>query len=310
MLQIREVTKRYRNTLAVDSVSLAVQPGRVLGLLGPNGAGKSSILRMVTNITWPDAGEIYLDEEPVTQTSQSKIGYLPEERGLYRQMRVLDQLIYIGRLKGLTAGEARDAARNWLSRLGAEDWGSKRPRDLSRGMQQKVQFALTLVHSPRLVILDEPFSGLDPLNAQLMEDIIRQRRNAGDIILFASHLMEQVEDICDDICLISEGKVVVWGSLKEVKRTSENAQVSISFDGNDAPLAGLVKQGMITLEVTGGQDRQVRLHGGFDANGLLDTLRAAGRRIDHYAFKRPSLREVFIEKVEASRTDAPLEDAA
>ena len=218
MLQVEEVSKRYKTTLAVDRASFEAHPGRVLGLLGPNGAGKSSILRMITNIIWPDAGEIRLDGTRVTQRTHTKIGYMPEERGLYRQMPVLEQLVYIGRLKGLTATDARERARQWLARLDAEDWADRRPRDLSRGMQQKVQFALTLIAGPRLLILDEPFSGLDPLNAELMESVIAERRDAGDIIVFASHLMEQVEGICDEICLIAHGRVVIKGELNEIRQ--------------------------------------------------------------------------------------------
>ena len=217
MLELREVSKRYRTTLAVDRASFEAHPGRVLGLLGPNGAGKSSILRMITNITWPDCGEVLLDGARIIRETQSQIGYMPEERGLYRHMRVLDQLVYIGRLKGLSAGDARSRAEFLLARLGAEDWARKRPRDLSRGMQQKVQFALTLIASPRVLILDEPFSGLDPLNAQLMEEVIREHRDAGGIILFASHLMEQVEGLCDEICLIAEGRVLITGELQAIR---------------------------------------------------------------------------------------------
>ena len=217
MLEIREVSKRYKTTLAVDRASFEARPGRVLGLLGPNGAGKSSIMRMITNITWPDGGEVLLDGEQVGKQTQSQIGYMPEERGLYRQMQVLDQLVYIGRLKGLSLIEARESALNLLARLGAEDWVSKRPRDLSRGMQQKIQFALALIASPRVLILDEPFSGLDPLNAELMESIIRERREAGDIVLLASHLMEQVESLCDEICLIAQGRVLVTGEVGAIR---------------------------------------------------------------------------------------------
>ena len=217
MLEVREVSKRYKTTLAVDRASFEAHPGSVLGLLGPNGAGKSSILRMITNITWPDDGEVLLDGERITHATQSNIGYLPEERGLYRQMRVLDQLVYLGRLKGLSVRDARERARHWLARLEAEDFADKRPRDLSRGMQQKVQFALTLISTPRVLILDEPFSGLDPLNAELMEAVIRERRDAGDIILFASHLMEQVESLSDEICLIAKGQVLIRGELQSIQ---------------------------------------------------------------------------------------------
>lgn len=319
MLRIRKVSKSYKTTLAVDGVSFEAHPGRVLGLLGPNGAGKSSILRMVTNITWPDSGEVLLDGERITQKTQSKVGYMPEERGLYRQMPVLDQLLYLGRLKGLSGQAARQAGRHWLSRLGAEDWASKRPRDLSRGMQQKVQFALTLIHAPRLVILDEPFSGLDPLNAELMEEVIRERREQGDIIVFASHLMEQVEGLCDEICLIAGGRVLVAGDLEMVKESHGGGSVRLAFAGDHQALTELEGRGCIEIERLEGQEAEVRLLADFDSDGLLDALRAAGCSIKHFSFRRATLREIFIDLVRASEANQaetdeslgrPLENAA
>lgn len=301
MLRVCEVSKRYKTTVAVNNASFDVRPGQVLGLLGPNGAGKSSILRMVTNITWPDTGEISLDGERVNQATQSRIGYMPEERGLYRQMGVLDQLVYLGRLKGLATGAARKAADYWLRRLEAQDWAAKRPRDLSRGMQQKVQFALTLIHSPRLVILDEPFSGLDPLNSQLMEDVIRERRAQGDIVLFASHLMEQVEGICDEICLIAEGEVLVSGELQAVKQAHGRDLVQVAFDGDDGFLSRLEQQGSILIESRKGDQRRIRLGDGASADMLLDAIRAAGRSVRQFSFRHANLREVFIDRVRASR---------
>lgn len=314
MLDIQEISKSYKSTLAVDAASFAAHPGRVLGLLGPNGAGKSSILRMVTNIIWPDSGEILLDGERITHPTQSKVGYMPEERGLYRQMRVLEQLVYIGRLKGLSGQAANQSAQHWLKRLGAEDWASKRPRDLSRGMQQKVQFALTLVHAPRLLILDEPFSGLDPLNAELMEEVIRQRREAGDIVVFASHLMEQVEGICDEICLIAGGKVLVTGELQEIKESHGGGLVQLAFEGAPEVLSQLEARDRIEVERIEGGEAEVRLLEGFSSDDLLDALRTAGGSIKHLSFRRASLREIFIDLVRASEADGSaalrLEDAA
>ena len=303
MLDIREVSKSYKTTLAVESASFQAHPGRVLGLLGPNGAGKSSILRMVTNITWPDTGEILLDGERITHKTQSKVGYMPEERGLYRQMRVLDQLVYLGRLKGLSGRAARLSGQNWLSRLDAQDWASKRPRDLSRGMQQKVQFALTLVHGPRLVILDEPFSGLDPLNAELMEAVIRERREQGDIIVFASHLMEQVEGLCDEICLIAGGKVLVAGELEDIQERYGEGLVRLAFEGGHQVLRELELRGCVEVVRIEGQEADVRLLGDFGSDRLLDALRNAGCSIQHFSRARASLREIFIRLVRASEGD-------
>ncbi len=319
MLQIREVSKTYKTTLAVDSASFEARSGRVLGLLGPNGAGKSSILRMVTNITWPDSGVILLDGERITHKTQAKVGYMPEERGLYRHMRVLDQLVYLGRLKGLSARAAKQSGKHWLNRLGAEDWASKRPRDLSRGMQQKVQFALTLVHAPRLVILDEPFSGLDPLNAELMEEVIRERREQGDIIVFASHLMEQVEGLCDEICLIAGGKVLVAGGLEDIQESYGEGLVRLAFEGGHQVLGELEARGCVEVVRLEGREAEVRLLGGFAPDRLLDALRSAGCSIHHFSLSRASLREIFIRLVRASQdkqsnadepADVQLDDAA
>lgn len=303
MLQIREVSKSYKATIAVDGASFEAHPGRVLGLLGPNGAGKSSILRMVTNITWPDSGEILLDGERITHKTQARVGYMPEERGLYRQMRVLDQLVYLGRLKGLSGRDAKRSGQHWLSRLGAEDWAARRPRDLSRGMQQKVQFALTLVHAPRLVILDEPFSGLDPLNAELMEEVIRERRARGDIVVFASHLMEQVEGLCDEICLIAGGRVLVTGGLEDIQERHGQGLVRLAFDGSHQVLRDLDAEGRVEIARIEGREAEVRLVGDFSSDRLLDALRNAGCSMQHFSRARASLREVFIRLVRASESD-------
>ena len=303
MLEVDQVTKRYDSTLAVDGASLTARPGRILGLLGPNGAGKTSILRMVNNITMPDRGEVRLDGRVVGRATQKAVGYMPEERGLYKNVRVLDQLIYLAQLKGLSKADARRSASRWLDALDAGDWRNKRPRELSRGMQQKVQFALALVHSPRLVILDEPFSGLDPINSALMEQVIRERKADGAIVIFASHRMEQVEDLCDEICLIAAGRIVIAGDLLDVKRRFGRNTVSLEYDGNGAFLDRLAKAGRIEVLRNADGRAELRVLDGYSAPALLDAARAETDALYGYAASYPTLREIFIRVVgDASST--------
>ena len=303
MLEVDQVTKRYGDKLAVDGVSFAAQPGRILGLLGPNGAGKTSILRMVTNITKPDAGEVRLDGVPVSRDAQASIGYMPEERGLYRRMKVCDQLVYLARLRGLGRVQAQQSARHWLDALEVGDWRNKPARELSRGMQQKIQFAIALVHSPSLVILDEPFSGLDPLNSALMEQVIRDRKRAGATIIFASHRMEQVEELCDDICLVASGRVLINGELAAIKRDRGRNTVSLEFAGDGAFLEGLAAAGNVELLNSAPGRTELRTLNGYSAQALLDAARAATESIYHYSANYPSLREIFLSAVHAANAD-------
>ena len=301
MLEVDQVSKSYGATLAVDAASFAAREGRILGLLGPNGAGKTSILRMVNNITKPDAGEVRLDGQIVGRATQAAVGYMPEERGLYKNVKVIDQLIYLARLKGLGRNDARHCAERALGELDAADWRDKRPRELSRGMQQKVQFALALVHSPRLIILDEPFSGLDPINSALMEEVIRRRKAAGAIIIFASHRMEQVEDLCDEICLIAAGRVLIAGDLEDVKRGFGRNTVALEYEGDAAFIDQLAAAGKVeVLDRTEGRAK-LRILDGYPAPALLDIARAETRVLHQYAASYPTLREIFLQAVGDAR---------
>ena len=297
MLEVDQVVKHYDGKLAVDHASLTARPGRILGLLGPNGAGKTSILRMVNNITKPDAGEVRLDGRVVGRATQAAIGYMPEERGLYKNVKVLDQLVYLAQLKGLRKQDARRSAYRWLDALDARDWCDQRPRELSRGMQQKVQFALALVHSPRLVILDEPFSGLDPINSALMEQVIRDRKADGAIVIFASHRMEQVEDLCDEICLIANGRIVIAGDLMEVKRGFGRNTVSLEFEGDGAFLDRLAEAGRVDVLDRSDGRAELRILDGYSATALLDAARQQTDALYQYAASYPTLREIFIRAV-------------
>lgn len=218
MLDIRNVRKAYHSKVAVDGISLSIGSGQVFGLLGPNGAGKTSLIRMITHITQPDSGEILLNNEPLRPHHQRQIGYMPEERGLYRKMKVGEQLLYLLRLKGMTRTDAQAATDKWLARMDLAEWGKAKVSELSKGMQQKVQFIATVAHTPPLVILDEPFSGLDPLNAQLMEDVIGELAAAGTTVIFSTHRMEQVERFCPRIALINNGQIVLEGEVHALRR--------------------------------------------------------------------------------------------
>ena len=302
MLEVDGVSKRYGGALAVDALSLKATPGRILGLLGPNGAGKTTTLRMINNIAQPDAGTLRLDGEAIGQATQVHTGYMPEERGLYRQMRVIDQLVYLGRLKGLSRRDARRAANHWLQVLEASDWRHKRPRELSKGMQQKVQFALALLHAPRLIVLDEPFSGLDPLASAVLEQAIAERKAAGAIIVFASHRMEQVEQLCDDVCLIEQGRVLISGDLAEVRQGFGRNTVRLEFAGSGAFVEALAAAGQVEVLNSRAGQAEVRLADGFSADALLDRTRAEVDALHLFSASYPSLREIFLNAVTASRS--------
>jgi ABC-2 type transport system ATP-binding protein len=308
-LQVSNVTKRYGSTVAVDDVSFSAHPGRILGLLGPNGAGKTSTIRMITYITGPDEGEVTYEGKPVGTWSQRRMGYLPEERGLYKQLRVKEQLVYLGTLKGMSKSDASDRADYWLDRFDATDWADKETEELSKGMQQKVQFIATLLHEPSLLILDEPFSGLDPINSDLLRDIILELRKDDRTILFASHRMEQVEQLCDDICLIARGEIVLRGDLREVKESFGRNTVIVEFDGDDHFVDQLAAEEVVRVNTRNAHRAEMTL-----LNGAADrVLQATLDSVDElYRFERttPSLNEIFVEVVGESEAREMQEEAA
>ena len=297
VLCLENVTKRYGETVAVDGVSFTAEPGRLVGLLGPNGAGKTSTIRMVTAITTPDTGRITLGGETVGPPTQRRMGYLPEERGLYRKLRVGEQLVYLARLKGMTKGDATAAVKRWLDRFDASDWWNRRTEELSKGMQQKVQFVATVVHDPDLVVLDEPFSGLDPINADVLEGVIREMREAGRTVLFASHRMEAVEALCDDVVLVARGRVVLAGPLREVKRRFGRDTVSVAWTGPDAWLDALTAEpGAHVLRRSAGQ-ATLRLAAGTPPRRVLDAALAGATDVDRFEVHEPPLDEIFRQAV-------------
>lgn len=217
MIEIQHVSKHYRAHTALDDVSLTIERGRVFGLLGPNGAGKTTLIRMINNIIKPDSGTILFDGKPLSASDVVRIGYLPEERGLYRKMKVGEQAIYLARLKGLSSSEAKRRLESWFEKFGIMPWWDKRVEELSKGMQQKVQFICTVLHEPELLIFDEPFSGFDPVNAELLKSEIIALRERGSTLIFSTHNMQSVEELCDDIALINQSHLVLSGSVTEVR---------------------------------------------------------------------------------------------
>lgn len=231
MLSIRNIVKQYANHRALDNVSIEIEDGSIFGLLGPNGAGKTSLIRIINQITAPDQGEIFLNGEKLNPSHISMIGYLPEERGLYKKMEIGEQMLYLAQLKGLSKSDATLKIKHWFEKMEIESWWHKKVEDLSKGMQQKVQFIATVVHDPKLIILDEPFSGFDPVNVQLITDEILDLNKNGATIIFSTHRMESVEQLCDSIALIHQSKKILDGKVKDIKNQYRNNTYRISFSG-------------------------------------------------------------------------------
>ena len=287
-VELRGIHKTYDSFIAVDHLSFAIREGSVYGLLGPNGAGKTSSIRMMIGITLPDAGEVWLFGEKFHREQLQRVGYLPEERGLYKKMKVLDHLIFLGRLHGLSIDEARKRSLAWCERLQLSEWVHKKVEELSKGMQQKLQFIATLLHDPDLVIMDEPFSGLDPVNSSTLQDVLVELRNAGKTILFSTHRMDQVERLCDGICLIDHGRSVLEGDLKKIKASYGRNSVQMQYEGDPSIEGSDLVQSFSNF----GNYVEVRLKPGVDAQLLLQRA-SAKARISRFELTEPSLEEIF-----------------
>jgi ABC-2 type transport system ATP-binding protein len=311
VISVERVTKRFAGHTAVRELSLAVPSGGIFGLLGPNGAGKTTTIRMLLSIITPDEGRVVLMGQAGSGRQLSeRIGYLPEERGLYPKMRVLDQLAFLGEAKGLSRWDARKRARTWLERLGLGDWVMKKISDLSKGMQQKVQFAGALQHEPELVILDEPFAGLDPVNSQVMRDVVVDVARSGRTVLFSTHIMEHAEKMCDRIAIIARGVKVVDGRLADVKREGGKSHVALSFTRNaEAAHRVLSDRTLVQVLDDAGASAEVQLAAGVDGDRLLRALVAADVGLARFEVIEPSLHSIFIAKVgpEAAHPDARAE---
>ncbi|MGH9580245.1 MAG: ABC transporter ATP-binding protein, partial [Terriglobales bacterium] len=292
-VELTGVRKAFDGVVAVDDLSLGIAPGSIYGLLGPNGAGKTTTLRMMIGILAPDRGEVRLFGEPFRRSHLRRTGYLPEERGLYRKMRVLEQLVFLAELRGLSAAEARRSAGAWCERLGISGWMPRTIDELSKGMQQKIQFVAALLHDPEFLILDEPFAGLDPVNTAQLKDVMVELKNAGKTSLFSTHRMDQVERLCDGICLLHHGRSVLEGELKRIKAAHGKNTVEIHFEGNGNFLEG---NGVVESFSTYGNFAEVRLRPGADSQELL-RLVAAKVRVSRFELVEPSLEQIFIDVV-------------
>ena len=293
-LELNSVTKQYDQHLAVNNVSLRVPKGRIYGLLGPNGAGKTTTIRMITNITVPDKGEIIFDGEPLRPEHVNQVGYMPEERGLYKKMKVKDQIEYLLMLKGLSMKGAKEAREKWLDKLGLSDWTNRKTTDLSKGMQQKVQFITTVAHEPPLLILDEPFSGLDPVNTQVIEDEIKRMNAAGTTIIFSTHRMEQVEELCDNIALINRGQLVLEDDITAVRKRFQKNAYLLQFSGNKEEINSI--PGLQVQELNE-RDAMVRIPEGEDTKYLLRHLVNTNLEILKVELHLPRLHDIFLELV-------------
>jgi ABC-2 type transport system ATP-binding protein len=293
VVDVSDVVKRYGDFAAVDHVSFSIARGTIHGLLGPNGAGKTTAIRMMMRIILPDEGTIRVLGQSFDAIDTDRIGYLPEERGLYKKMKILDLLTFFGQIKGMTRADARGKASQWLERLDLGAYAEKTAEDLSKGMQQKVQFIATVIHEPELIILDEPFSGLDPVNVNVLKDIILDYHARGHTVIFSTHMMDQVEKLCDTVCLIHRGRVVMDGRLTEVKRRYGRNGVTLRFSGDGAFLRGLPE-----VESMNDYGNEVFLRLREDANPSR-VLAAAAGRIDIRKFEvaEPSVHDIFIELV-------------
>jgi ABC-2 type transport system ATP-binding protein len=297
-VELTKIRKSYGSFVAVDDLTFAISSGQIFGLLGPNGAGKTSTIRMMIGITAPDSGEVRVFGAPLSRSSLHRVGYLPEERGLYRRMTVRDNLVFLARLSGLSSATALDRIRDWCERLETAEWLGRRVEELSKGMQQKIQFIAALLHDPELIIMDEPFAGLDPVNSMQLRDVLTSLRGAGKTILFSTHRMDQVEKLCDSICLIDRGKSVLQGSLNEIKSGYGRRFVQIDYDGDGRCLAA---NPLIDSLNDYGNHAELRLKPGADSQELLRSA-MNGMRVKRFQVMEPSLEQIFIDRI--SRSDA------
>jgi ABC-2 type transport system ATP-binding protein len=298
MLSIRNIVKQYAGHTALSDVSLEVKSGQVFGLLGPNGAGKTSLIRIINQITAPDSGEIYFNGEKLNQSHIERIGYLPEERGLYKKMEIGEQMIYLARLKGLSREEATRRLKTWFQKLGMESWWKMKIEELSKGMQQKAQFVATVLHEPDLIILDEPFSGFDPVNAEVIKDEILELNRKGATILFSTHRMESVEELCDSIALLDKSKKILDGKIRDIKNTYRNNIYLVEYEGNKIDYNGAAPFDLID-EIAGLDDNyviRIKLNAGATSNDVLQYL-IPKARVNMLQEVIPSMNEIFIEKV-------------
>jgi ABC-2 type transport system ATP-binding protein len=301
LLRLSNLKKYYATQKAVDDISFEIQKGSIFGLLGPNGAGKTTLLRMITGIFYPDGGDIILDGKPFNSIDDiQKIGYMPEERGLYKKMKIGEQALYLAQLKGLSKAEATEKIKYWFKKFEMETWWNKKVEDLSKGMSQKLQFVITVLHEPKLIILDEPFSGLDPLNANLIKEEIYNLAKKGATIIFSTHRMEQVEEICDHIVLMNLGKKILDGTVTDIKQQFKENSYLIQTDNEVA-----INPNPIFSTISNEKNKiLVKINEGYQSNDVLKYLLQENVNIVAYNELLPSLNDIFIKLVENTHATA------
>lgn len=301
ILELEHLKKYFATQKAVDDISLTIEKGQIFGLLGPNGAGKTTLIRMITGIFYPDEGQIIFDGKKFDPLNDiAHIGYMPEERGLYKKMKIGEQAMYLAQLKGLSKSEATKKIKNWFIRLDMESWWNKKVEDLSKGMSQKLQFVTTVLHEPKLIILDEPFSGLDPVNANLIKDEIYNLAKNGATIIFSTHRMEQVEEICDHIALVNKGQKMLDGTVKNIKQQYKENLFKVSFSEKILPEHLAIH--LFEVKQKNEQDVIIKLDEGFTNNDVLQYFMNKGLHIESFNEILPSLNEIFIRLVETTPT--------
>ena len=312
ILQVENVSKSYATHLALDGVSIDVPEGKVYGLLGPNGAGKTTLIRIINHITAPDSGRVLFRGRQLTQADVANIGYLPEERGLYKKMKVGEQAMFFARLKGLSRREAEQQLRAWFDKFGIADWWGKKVEELSKGMAQKVQFIVTVLHHPKLLIFDEPFSGFDPINANLLKNEILNLRDEGATVIFSTHNMASVEEICDNITLINKSRNILSGNVAEIRREMGRNSYKLSFQGRPELLLDKLGDRILTYTMSKPEETESGLiyNSQFSLQPdvkMHDFIAAANDAVEIVTFDRalPSMNEIFIRTVEASNDGAP-----
>ena len=297
LIQCKNVSKSFGEKVALDNVSVDIPKGKIFGLLGPNGAGKTTLIRIINRITIPNSGQVIFDGRPITQEDVEKIGYLPEERGLYRKMNVGDQAMYLAQLKGMSAKDAAAELKKWFVRFGIQSWWNKKVEELSKGMAQKVQFITTVVHKPSLLILDEPFSGFDPVNAQLIREEILRLKEEGATIILSTHNMESVEELCDNIALINKSKVVIAGGVDEIRHKYGNNNVEVIYTSEE-PLADAQSFRVLSDSDDAGRHTAVlELAEGAGSNDALKDLLAQGVTVNSFKELVPRMNDIFIKLV-------------
>ncbi|MGV3509799.1 MAG: ABC transporter ATP-binding protein [Sphingobacteriaceae bacterium] len=298
MLKIENIVKQYADHKALDDVSLEIERGCIFGLLGPNGAGKTSLIRIINQITAPDEGRIFINGEPLNPSHINTIGYLPEERGLYKKMEIGEQMIYLARLKGLSKKEALERCNYWFDRMEMQTWWKKKVEDLSKGMQQKVQFVATVIHRPALIILDEPFSGFDPINAEVIKNEILELNKSGATIIFSTHRMESVEQLCDSIALINKSKKILDGRLKDIKNSYRSNTFKIEYIGDELNTESTVLFDVInTRQLEDSKEITLKLQEGVQVNDALQYLIPLVQ-IQQLTEVIPTINDIFIQQVQ------------